>query len=546
MTKKLNVPVLVVGAGPIGLTMAIDLAYNGVECLLIEKSDGKVTHPKIGTIMTRTMEFFRRWGVVDRVRQSGFPDDYKLAILFCTSMTGHLLDKDDFPSTADTPIPEGTPHKRQRCPQMWLDPLLQKFASEQSQIDMRFNHTLEDFTETEGKVVANVRDTATGELLEVTAQYMIACDGAMSGVRQSLGIPMLGNPKLNYSIGILMRCPDLVGQTDMGEFERAILVGPQGTWGNLTVIDGSEIWRLTVFGSEDRFDINTFDAEGWVRQALGRDNIPFEVITIVPWRRTELVAENYAKGRVLLAGDAVHTMSPTGGMGVNTGFGDVWDLGWKVAATLKGWGGPHLLESYEVERRPIALRNAAFSTHNFKTWNAPVDTSGINAVGPEGDALRTQIGRALKENTRSDWQSWGIQLGYRYENSPICVADGTPATPDEYTNYVQTARPGHRAPHAWLAEGRSTIDLFGRGFTLLAFSGDERETEGFVKAASARGMPLRVERIEDKAIADLYEQPLVLVRPDGHVAWRGHAGADAGWILDVARGEEPAAHALSA
>lgn len=545
MTQIIKAPVLIVGAGPIGLTMAIDLAYNGIDCLLIEKADGKINHPKIGTIVTRTMEFFRRWGFVERIRTSGFPDDYKLAIIFCTSMTGHLLERDAYPSTADTALQPFTPHKRQRCPQMWLDPILQQFAKEQAEIDLRFGHTLESFEDGENGVTAQVRN-ADGELVTVEAQYMVACDGALSSVRDTLGIPMLGNPKLNYSIGILFKCPGLVEQTDFGQIERAILVGPQGTWGNLTVIDGSELWRVTIFGSEERFDIASFDAEGWVRKALGRDDIPIEVLTVVPWRRTELVAEHYRKGHVFLAGDSAHTMSPTGGMGVNTGFGDVMDLGWKLAATLKGWGGEGLLDSYEVERRPVATRNAAFSTHNFKTWNAPVDTSGINEEGPHGEELRARIGAALKENTKSDWQSWGIQLGYRYEGSPICVADGTPPTPDEYTTYIQTARPGHRAPHAWLADKRSTIDLFGREFVLLDFGTEPREAEAFAEAARRRGLPLRIERIDNAEIADLYEQPLVLVRPDGHVAWRGHAGADVGWILDIARGDKPSAQARTA
>jgi 2-polyprenyl-6-methoxyphenol hydroxylase-like FAD-dependent oxidoreductase len=545
LTQTIKTPVLIVGAGPVGLTMAIDLAYNGIDCLIVEKSDGRINHPKIGTIVTRTMEFFRRWGFVERVRTSGFPDDYKLAIMFCTSMTGHLLEKDDYPSTADTVLQPFTPHKRQRCPQMWLDPILQDFAKEQAEIDLRFGHTLEGFEDTDAGVAATLRN-AEGDLVTVEAQYIVGCDGALSSVRNTLGIPMLGNPKLNYSIGILFKCPDLVGQTHFGELERAILVGPQGTWGNLTVIDGSELWRVTIFGSEERFDIATFDADEWVRKALGSADIPFEVLTIVPWRRTELVAEHYRKGRVFIAGDAAHTMSPTGGMGVNTGFGDVMDLGWKLAATLQGWGGDRLLDSYEIERRPVATRNAAFSTHNFKTWNAPVDTSGINEEGPRGDALRAQIGAALKENTRSDWQSWGIQLGYRYEGSPICVADGTPPTPDEYTTYIQTSRPGHRAPHAWLPDGRTTLDLFGRGFVLLDFGAEPREVDSFVAAAERRQVPLRVERIDNAEIAALYEQPLVLVRPDGHVAWRGHAGADVGWVLDIARGEEPQAQARTA
>lgn len=546
MTQEITTPVLIVGAGPVGLTMAIDLAYNGIDCMLIEKTDGHIDHPKIGTIVTRTMEFFRRWGFVEQVRTSGFPDDYKLSIVFCTALTGHQLERDDYPSTAESPIPEGTPHKRQRCPQMWLDPILQRFAGEQPAIDLRFQHTLESFTDTDEGVSATVRDEKTGEVVTVKAKYMIGCDGALSMVRTDLGIPMIGKTKINYSIGILFRCPDLLEMTQIGDIERCILVGPEGTWGNLTVIDGSKLWRLTVFGSEERFDIQNFDSEGWIKRALGRDDIPFEVITIVPWRRTELVAENYKKGHVLIAGDAAHTMSPTGGMGVNTGFGDVVDLGWKMAGTLKGWGGDHLLESYEAERRPIAVRNAAFSTHNFKTWNVPVDTSGINTPGEEGDRLRKEIGHALKENTRSDWQSWGIQLGYRYENSPICVPDGTPATPDEYTTYIPTARPGHRAPHAWLSDGRTILDLYGRDFVLLDFGAQADAASAFVAAADKAGVPLRVEAIADAEIAKLYEQPLVLVRPDGHVAWRGKDASDAAWVIDVARGAAMLEQALTA
>lgn len=541
MSKEVKTPVLIVGAGPVGLAMAIDLAYHGIDCLLIEKTDGKIAHPKIGTIATRTMEFFRRWGFVDRIRASGFPDDYKLAILFCTSMTGYLLDKEAYPSTADAPIPSGTPHKRQRCPQTWLDPILQKVAFDEPGIDVRFEHEMLEFGQSDHGVRALVRDGRTGETLTVAADYMIGCDGALSGVRQSLGIPMIGNPKLNYSLGILLHCPDLLSSTDMGEFERAILVGPQGTWGNLTVIDGKEWWRLTIFGTEDRFDISDFDARGWVHRALGRTDVPFDVVTVVPWRRTELVAEHYRKGRVFIAGDAAHTMSPTGGMGVNTGFGDVVDLGWKLAACLQGWAGETLLDSYEAERRPIAVRNGAFSTHNFESWKAKIDTSGIDNPGVQGDELRSRIGAALKVSTQPDWQSWGIQLGYRYEMSPICIGDGTPPPPDEYTAYVQTARPGHRAPHAWMADGRSTIDLFGKGFTLLAFGDGIGGVAAFESAAAERGIPLQAVRVDEPDIASLYEQPLVLVRPDGHVAWRGHSRTDAGWILDAACGRAPAA-----
>lgn len=536
--QHLEFPVLVVGGGPVGLAMAIDLDHNGVGCLLIEQGDGRISNPKIGTIMSRSMEFFRRWGIDDRVRKSGFPDDYRLSIVFCTSLTGYILDRDDYPSTADTPAPDGSPYKRQRCPQNWLDPLLMSVVAERPGIDMRLHHRLDGFTQDENGVSAEITALETGQILRVRADYLIGCDGANSKARRALNIDMAGNPRINYSIGVLFHCPDLVACTDTGEIERAIFVGPEGTWGNLTVIDGSATWRLTVYGKDSYIDLGSFDAGAWIERALGTSDIAYEIRAVVPWRRTELVAERYRDRSVILAGDACHTMSPTGGMGVNTGFGDVFDLGWKIAAIQNGWGGERLLDAYEAERRPIALRNAAFSTHNFKTWQTPEDSSNINADGPEAETLRRRIGAKLKHNTKSDWQSWGIQLGYRYDPSPICIADGTAATDDDFSDYVQTARPGHRAPHAWLDDGRSTLDLFGGGFVLLALSGHVSDDGArFQQAASQLGIPLRVVSIEDSAISALYAAPLVLVRPDGHVAWRGTGPADWAAILQIVAGQ---------
>ena len=541
MTEILRVPVLIVGGGPVGLGMAIDLAGHGVASLLVEQNGENDDHPKIGTIVTRTMEIFRRWGVADQVIHCGFPEDYRLAIAFVTSMNGYVLEKDDYPSTAEAPTPEGSPHKRQRCPQLWLDPILRRAAREREKVDLRLRHRLLGFSQDERGVRASVENLETGARFDVHADYMVGCDGAASTVRTTLGIPMLGNPRLNYSVGILIRSPDLIAHCATGEVERAILVGPEGTWGNLTVVDGSDIWRITIYGADDRFAMADFDPGWWVRRALGRDDIAFEIMAVVPWRRTELVAERYRDGRVFLAGDACHTMSPTGGMGVNTGFGDVLDLGWKLAATLEGWGGPELLASYEAERRPIAQRNAAFSTHNFKTWQTPIDTTLIEAPGPEGDAVRTAAGAALKENTRSDWQSWGIQLGYRYEGSPIIVPDGTPAPPDTYTEYLQIARPGHRAPHVWLAEGKSTLDLFGGAFVLLCLPGaDPAALEALTAAAAEAGIPLRVERIANDGLAALCGEPLVLVRPDDHVAWRGAHVPDPAALWAIVTGNRPA------
>ena len=530
----MRVPVLVVGGGPVGLGMALELAWQGVDSLLIDQGDGSVEHPRTGLIAVRTMELFRRWGLAQRIRDAGFPPDYELSMVFCTSLNGQLLAREPYPSMRDTPTPPETPEKKQRCPQSWMQPVLADAAHNHERIDVRWHHRLDHLEQDARGVTSLITDLKVGRAFELRSSYVVACDGATSGVRQGLGIEMPGR-LLSYSVNVLVRAPGLLRQHRMGPAERYLFVGPEGTWGNLTVVDGDAIWRLTVLGSEDKLDLERFDARHWVRRAFGSDDINFEVLSVMPWRRSETLAERFAERRVLLAGDAVHTTSPTGGMGMNTGMQEVLDLGWKLQAALEGWAGPQLLDSYGIERRPIAARNLAFSTRNFHAWRDVPDPAAVCEDTEEGARVREITGRRLAESTRVEWESLGLQIGHRYDDSPICVPDGSPATPDDYSIYVPTSRPGSRAPHAWLADGRSTLDLFGHGFVLLDFGGGS-DVAPLQAACARQGVPLRVERIDDPAIARLYERALVLVRPDGHVAWRGDSFVEPDRIVDTVRG----------
>jgi hypothetical protein len=268
----------------------------------------------------------------------------------------------------------------------------------------------------------------------------------------------------------------------------------------------------------------------------------FEIESVLPWVRRQLVADRYGTKRVFIAGDAAHLTSPTGGFGMNMGIQDSVDLGWKLAAVLAGWAGSALLKSYEIERRPVAIRNVNEATGNLKRMLAPRDSKPAKEVfepGPENDRARREFGERYTQMMKREWFTAGIHLGYVYEGSPVIVPDGTPPPPDEVQTYTQTARPGSRAPHVWLGPDRSTLDLFGRDFVLLRFGAPMGGT--LKRAAELRGVPLTVTEIGNEAAKSLYERTLVLVRPDGHVAWRADAEPaehEALRIIDVVRGHK--------
>ena len=433
----------------------------------------------------------------------------------------------------DAPTPEATPEKKQRCPQLWFDPILNRAITHYGLCNIRYHTTLTEFTQDADGVSATLVGPSGRQTIR--SAYLAACDGANSELRNQLGIAMQGNPNLSRSIAIYFKAPQLLAGTNQGEAERYTFVGPEGTWGNLTVVDGSALWRLTVFGSQDKIDLEAFDAKDWIERCLDNDQITFEILSVLPWRRTELVAERFVDGRVFLVGDAAHTMSPTGGFGMNTGIGDAVDLGWKLEGALHGWGTQTLLASYDAERRPIAARNARFSATNFHNLVGVRDLEAIYADDDRGVAIRERVGSEMKSATRMEYESLGVILGYRYDRSPICIEDETSVIPDLPDVYVPTSRPGSRAPHVWLGEKQSILDFFGRSFVLLCFC--SADTERFDRAARQLNVPLEIITVNHKEAAALYEFSFVLVRPDGHVSWRANSlPVDCLSIVNHARG----------
>ena len=522
LNNSIDTPVLIVGGGPVGLALALDLAWHGTTSTLVERDPGTamVMLAKANGLHERTMEMCRRWGIVDRVVEVGFPADHPGDTVYATALFGHFIGRTVIPSARERTPPDSTPEIRRRCPQYEFDPLLERVVQERGLTDIRYGLRFEQLAQDAEGVTAEVSEVATGRRQTVRSRYLVACDGAGSAVRQFLDVPFEGT-LLDYSLSAMIRVPDLDIPAPIGGGERYILIGPGGAWCVFTSVDGREIWRITVVGAQEKLNPDTFDMAGEIRRALGRDDIPFEILRTVPWRRSQFSAATYRVGRALLAGDAAHTTSPTGGHGMNTGIGDVSDLGWMLNALVDGWGGEHLLDAYDLERRPVAIRNSASSTSNYQGWIESTGYADVLSAGPVGDAARKTIGERLTRSLHHEWSSLGIDLGYRYDDSPIIVPDGTPPTPDDPSDYVPTARPGHRAPHAWLDDGRSTLDLFGRGFVLLRFDGAGADVAGLERSARRAGVPLQTVDVRAPEIARLYERNLVLVRPDGQVAWRG-------------------------
>jgi 2-polyprenyl-6-methoxyphenol hydroxylase-like FAD-dependent oxidoreductase len=536
----MHTPVLIVGAGPIGLALAGDLGWRGIACTLVERGDGAIDQPKMDLIGIRTMEFCRRWGIADWVRDAPYPGDYPQDYVFLTALNGYELGREPFPGRASEACPPESPQKRERVPQDMFDPILKRFAQSFPHVTLRYHCELTGYDERGDAVHASVRDPRTGAMETITADYLVGADGGASTVRELAGIGMSGNPALTYTTNVIFRCPDFPALHDKGKGYRFIFIGPEGTWLTIVAVNGADRFRMSIVGTPAKVEHTEADIRAALRRAMGRD-FDYEILSVMRWVRRELVADSFGTERVFIAGDAAHLMSPTGALGMNSGMQDAVDLGWKLEAMLRGWGGPHLMASYGAERRPVALRNVAASSANLRRM---ISTRGerppppeIFQEGPQADAIRKDYGDWFTATMRHEWFMNGFHLGYRYDDSPIVWPDGTPAPPDETSAYTPTARPGARAPHVWLGGGRSTLDLYGRGFVLLRLGPDAPRGESIAAAAAERGMPLRIVSLDAAEVLHCYRRRLILVRPDGHVAWRADAEPDdAHALIDVVRG----------
>jgi len=531
-----DIPILIVGGGPVGLALAAELGMRGIECLLIEKSDGEIYHPRANTINSRTMEFCRRWGVADDVRNAGAPPDFPLDILYVTGLQGYEVARIDRPTYGGAkPLPT-TPERSQRCNQIFFDPILRRLAEKFPSVTLRYQCGFDSFIESDEGVLATVQDLASNQTKTISARYLVACCGGQSSVPKALGMQWEGTPALGNHLNVFLRIPKLWNHHDKGKAAFYFFVDPEGGNQSIIELDGDTLWRLGLDLGDQKIDPASVDVDALVKRWVGPD-VPYELVSALPWTCRSIVADCWRKGPVFLAGDAVHQHSPQGGFGMNTGLGDAVNLAWKLAASLEGWAGPKLLDSYQAERKPVARRIVQQATDMLGDVADQTTLARIEEPGPEGDRIRSEVGADIIRDRTQIFVSDGIVLGYRYDPSPIICEDGSPAPQDSISNYIPTSRPGSRAPHAWLEEKKSTLDLYGDKFVLLSFDGNNGEVDRLITAAIEKSLPLDVHQVGDVDIANLYERKYVLIRPDGHVAWRNDSVPDnPGKIIDTIRG----------
>lgn len=513
--------VLIVGGGPVGLTLAIDLGMRGIRCTLVEQKEAPAFLPKMERCNARTMEIFRRMGLSQRIRAAGLPADCPMDVFIILSLIDKPLMQTHYPSVTEyaKQIAGSTDASQPREPyqlisQYTLEPLLKKIAEELPTVSVRFGHELTSFADNGHSVTGKLK-RADGTVVDVTADYMVGCDGGASTIRKALNIGLTGDGNLLGLWQALYRCDDLYENIPIGKGRHYHIADDKHTF--LIVQDSTKHFTLHATVETERDMVDQF------AKTIAMP-MKFEMLTCAPWKQNLLVADSYGRGRVFLAGDAVHLVIPTGGLGMNSGVGDAIDIGWKLAATLKGWGGPNLLKSYEIDRRQIGQRNVAasrFASTGRRKWRS-LWKPDIRDNTPEGAATREELIRVASVEQRKSNEMIGAELGYRYAGSPIIVDEDGAPEPD-FINYVPTTWPGSRLPHVWLKGGVAVQDKIPHddAYTVLRLN-SSADVAGLEKGFKAVGAPCRLVDIADDHAREIYGHDLLLLRPDMHVVWRGN------------------------
>jgi len=513
--------VLIVGAGPVGLSLAIELGHRGIRALIVERHDRIGQQPRAKTTNVRSMEHMRRWGIAEAIRKAApFPADYPTDVIFATRLFGYELARFENAFNGRRERNDLFSEPAQWIPQYKVEAVLRDHVLTLPTITLCMSTELAGFAESEEGILATVNELVAARQRRIRARYMVGADGARSFVRRTLGIELQGRHSFARNCGIVYRAPGLRHMHPQKPAIMYWLVNAEAP-GLTGPMDKGDLWHFILPTPEGFGAIDEARARRAVVDAAGHD-LAVEIVTLDPWSAHSLIAERYGTARVLLAGDACHLHPPFGGYGMNLGIGDAVDLGWKLAAVLRGWGGPQLLASYAAERRPVHAQVVEEAVANSSLLSHDLIRPGLEAPGPEGEALRRRLGAEILSGKQREFHNLGVVLGIPYAGSPIIAPDGTNPPEWHFSTYRPSASPGCLAPHLWLEDGTSLYDLFGPGFTLLVASSGAEDSVAALEAAAAEcNVPLTTVAPGDDRLPDLYGARLALIRPDQHVAWRG-------------------------
>jgi 2-polyprenyl-6-methoxyphenol hydroxylase-like FAD-dependent oxidoreductase len=534
----MDTEVLIVGAGPVGLSLAIALGQREVRCTLIEKKEAPEFLPKMERCNARTMEIFRRMGLSEKLRAAGLASHVPMDVYIALAMNEPPLLRLKYPSVDEAKAEIAACHDGtlplepyQLISQYTLEPLLKAEAERLPSVTVSYGCEFVSLAQNTRAVTASVRN-AEARPSRIEAQFVVGCDGGASAVRKQLGISLRGDGDLLRLYQALYYSPALYDLIPIGK-------GP-GHGRHYHIADGQSTFLIMQDSTKHWTLHASVDAPEQMAVQFERTvgvPIRYDMLCVGAWKLNLLLADRYSAGRVFLAGDAAHLVIPTGGLGMNTGVGDAIDLAWKLAATLRGWGGPNLRVSYEVERRQVGDRNIGASRYAWlgrRKWRSQYRPE-IREATPEGQTARDNLTRVAAVEQPKSNEMIGAELGYRYVDSPIVWEE--PGGPEHlFREYVPTTWPGARLPHTWV--GRTAIqDLLGSGYTLLRLGGTQVTMSDLERAMQAHGAPFETLTVDDPVARDVYGFDLILLRPDLHVAWRGNtAPKDPGRLAAVVTG----------
>ena len=572
MPSIIETDVLIAGGGPFGLMLANELGRRNIRCLLVDPKPSTAFNPQANATQARSMEHFRRLGFANEIRAQGLPPHHPTDIAYLTRFSGTELARLRLPTAAAAPqaikAMSGSwsaaelPH---RVSQKFVEVSLRQHAEKFASNDIRYGWKLESFSDnsigTSSKQFtqtaaskpiqaliervneSNQNTSSNPEKIQVQAQYLIGADGARSSVRHQLEIAWGGVTgfKRNFMGGkmlaVYLKAPKFYERNPNDRAWMYVAVNPE-LRAFIMSVDGESEFAFHVQMSDDAATeaLTPEDAKQLFSLAYGQP-IDIEILSMATWLAGHaLVAESFQRGHVFLGGDAVHLFTPTGGLGYNTAVEDAVNLGWKLAAVLKGQAQPHLLDSYELERKPLAIRNTTYARQFADSIGLFDADTCLEASTPEGEQARRLASDYLNGHVRREFNIPGVTFGGRYDQSPLIVADGTRPPEDAANTYTPSACPGGRPPHAWMPDGSSLFDSFNFEWTLLILGETHSDTTAFVDAAAKYKIDLNVVRHSSNNLAQLYEANLVLIRPDQIVAWRGADTTQAEAILKQACG----------